>query len=548
MDRKTKAVIISIAANSFLALLKYILSLLTGSLALLADAYHSTSDIVVSILVLIGIRVSAREKISSVLKINIENGIAIIISFFIFFAAYTIFNEALTKSIEAMRFLPFAIIGTLVCIVICYLLSAYKINVGEATHSPSMIADGHHSRTDMYSSIVVLVALVGHMIGLRLDTPAALLIALLIVSIGIDLFWSSLKTIFSNTPFTYLPFTFRRFPIFESVKQGLFNALSKYQKRVIRVGLLLVVIVYITTGFYFVQPNEDAIVYRFGHMVREKIHPGLHYAIPFPFERVTIVATREIHRTEIGFRTRKQILEEPDAYLWQVAQEVGKYEKRYDEALMITGDMNVLEVDLVIQFQINDLKEYLHTSQTPDDLLKNMGESAVRNIMASENIENLLTEKRTDTERKIQTTLEGYLEKYALGIKVLNVSIHNIHPPSDVVPIFRSVINAKEDLERFIHEAEAEYSEKVIEAEETAIQMRKEANAYSTERTNHASGEGQRFVHQSNAMRYSRSVNETRIYLEAVEDILKDRDKYIITSPTQGSVLDLRSVFNQNIE
>lgn len=548
MNRKTKATLVSIVVNIFLALLKYLLAILTGSLALLADAYHSASDIVVSILVFIGIKVSDREKISSVLGIAIENGVAIIISLFIFFAAYTIFKEVFTKGIITIKFLPLAIIWTIVSIVVCYLLSSYKINIGKATNSPSLIADGHHSRTDMYSSIVVLVALVGYMIGLRLDAPAAIVIALFIVSVGVEIFWSSIKTISSKTPFKFSPLTLRRFSSLEFLRAKLLHVLSKHKRAVLKITPFGIVIIYLSTGFYIVGPGEEAIVQRFGSLVRNKILPGIHYAVPRPFERVTILSTGEIRRIEIGFRTRKEVIEEPDAYLWQVTHEIGKYEKRYDEALMVTGDMNIVDADLVIQYQIEKPKEYLFKSELPEELVRSMGESAVRKIVASENIENLLTQKRADIENTIKTTLENYLKKYEMGVRILRVAIHEIHPPLDVVPAFRSVINAREDLERFIHEAEAEYNEKVPEAQADAIQMIEESRAYLIEKPNYALGKGQRFTDQYKIFRRSPEVNKTRLYLETVEDVLQDVDKYIIISPTRGSILDLRTMFKQSKE
>lgn len=540
MNIKVKAATISIVVNVFLSLLKLFLALLTGSLALLADAYHSASDIVVSILVFVGIKISDRERTSTTLRISIENGLAIVISLFIFFAAYTVFVEAITRSITVIKFLPLAILGTIIGIITCYLLSSYKIHVGKLTKSPSLVADGYHSRTDMYSSVVVLVALVGYMIGLRIDAPAAIIIVFFIASVGVELFGSSIKTLLNKVPFTFTPLHLQRFPFLINFKQKFLQAFTRYKKPIFRIAFSCIVVGYMLTGFYMVGPGEEAVVQRFGSLARQKIKSGLHYALPRPFEKATILSTYEIHRVEIGFRTRKKVLEEPEAYLWQITHEIGKYEKRYDEALMITGDMNIVDADLVIQYQVENPKEYLFNSENPEKLIRVTAENATRQIVASENIDDLLTEKRSVIENMIKKSIEDNLKDYGVGIQLLCVSIHEIHPPLDVVPAFRSVINAKEDKERFIHEAEAEFNEKIPEVEAEATEMIEKSKAYLVEKPNYALGVSQRFTKQSKSHKKSPEVSGIRLYLETVENVLLDVNKYIIVAPGRRGVLDLR--------
>ena len=178
-DRKSTTALISIGINVLLILLKLFLAVLSGSLALLADAFHSGSDLFVSILVFVGIRVSGKKTIPSPLRIRIENIIAIIISIIICYSAYAIFRKALGVTTVEIKMLPIAILGTFISIITSYFLYRYEVHVGRAENSPSLVADGEHSRTDMYTSLAVLIGLIGHMMGFRLDPIAAIIVAFL---------------------------------------------------------------------------------------------------------------------------------------------------------------------------------------------------------------------------------------------------------------------------------------------------------------------------------------------------------------------------------
>ena len=207
---------------------------------------------------------------------------------------------------------------------------------------------------------------------------------------------------------------------------------------------------------------------------------------------------------------------------------------------MITGDMNIVDADLVIQYQVENPKEYLFNSENPERLLRVTAENATRQIVASENIDDLLTEKRSVIENMIKKSIEDNLKDYGVGIQLLCVSVHEIHPPLDVVPAFRSVINAKEDKERFIHGAEAEFNEKIPEVEAEATEMIEKSKAYLVEKPNYALGLSQRFTKQSKSHKNSPEVSEIRLYLETVENVLPDVNKYIIMAPGRRGVLDLR--------
>lgn len=543
MNRKSRAALISIICNCLLFGFKFFLAFITGSLALLADAYHSASDIVVSFLVFLGIKISDRKRISSVLRIGIENGLVIVISFLIFFAAYTIFKEAIGKMFISIDYLPFALIGTLFNIFVIHLLANYKIKVGKETKSASLEADGYHSRTDVYSSIVVLIALLGYMIGLKLDEPAAIIIALIIVSIGVELITGAIKTILTKTPLKFTPLRIKKLGFLLKPWTVMKNFVVLKRNAILATLFITFFIIYFSSGIYIITPGEIAIEQRWGAIIEQNIKSGIYYHLPAPIERVNITSTSNIERIEIGFRTREKYEVEPDAYLWQVTHELGKYEKLYDEALMVTGGKNIVDMDAVIHYRIKYPEDYIFSVETPEELIRASTETAIRTVVAGEKIDDLLTTERSFIEDSIKSLIEKKVTDYNAGIEIMKVIIHEVHPPLDVVPAFRSIINAKEDRVRFIHEAESEYNEKIPDAEALASELVEDAHAYIDEKYAYAYGRSSAFIEKNRVYRKAPDITEFDLYFRLAGDVLKDIDKFIVISPASKEILDLRPVF-----
>ncbi|MBL7203721.1 MAG: FtsH protease activity modulator HflK, partial [Desulfobacteraceae bacterium] len=475
LDRKSAAVLVSMGTNTFLVLLKVLLSMLSGSLALLADAIHSGSDILVDALVLVGIRVSGKKTIPSPLRTRIENSIAIIISIVIWYSAYAIFRKALGEKIIEIKMLPIAILGTFISIITSYFLSRYKIHVGRTTNSPSLVADGEHSRTDMYSSIAVLIGLTGYMMGFRLDPIAAIVVGVLIIKVGLDIFQSGIRSLLTTTSPQFIALQLEKIPLVNKIGFAKYSRkIALHRRKAIWGTIILLIVAYLLTGLYMVRPGEEAIVQRFGRIVEQGVMPGIHYRLPFPFEQAITINTKRINRVEIGFRTRETFDDEPDAYLWETRHIKGRYEKQYDEALMLTGDQNILDVWLVVQYRIRDMVSYLFKVDSPQILLKGVSEAAVRYLIAKEGLDNLLTKKRHWVEDEIRKTLQGFLDTYGFGIQVTNVAIPVIHPPIEVVPAFRSVASASEDKERYKREAESYFNRIVPRARADASRVLEE--------------------------------------------------------------------------
>jgi len=260
----------------------------------------------------------------------------------------------------------------------------------------------------------------------------------------------------------------------------------------------------------------------------------------FPFEQAITINTKRINRVEIGFRTREAFDDEPDAYLWETRHIKGRYEKEYDEALMLTGDQNIVDVWLVVQYRIRDMVDYLLRVDDPRILMRGVSEAAVRYLIAKEDIDTLLTSKRHWIEIEVKKTLQEFLDIYDFGIEVTKVAIPVIHPPIEVVPVFRSITSASEDKERYIREAESYLNRIVPLARADAATTLEKARAYRIAKVNRAKGEARRFAEQLDQFRHSRDISMTRIYLETMENVLPGINKFILTPGASNDVLDLR--------
>jgi HflK protein len=379
------------------------------------------------------------------------------------------------------------------------------------------------------------------MMGFSLDPIAAIIVGFLIIIVGIEIFQSGMRSLVTATSLQFIALRLESIPYLNKIDYvGFYKKMAPHRRILITVTIFFAIGAYLSTGLYVVRPGERAIVQRFGEIVKQGIMPGLHYRLPQPFERTTKLNTQRINRIEIGFRTREIFEEEPEAYLWETRHVKGKYEKRYEEALMLTGDQNIVDVWLVVQYRVKQIVDYLFRVDAPEILIKGGAEATIRFLIAKEDIDILLTRKRHWIEEEIKTNLQGLLDAFGFGIEVTDVLIPVIHPPIEVVPAFRSVASANEDKDRYKREAESYYNRIVPKARADAARVIEEARAYKVSQINKADGEANRFLKKLERYEDSRDITKTRVYLETMEKVLPGVNKFILTPGTSKDILDLR--------
>ncbi len=288
--------------------------------------------------------------------------------------------------------------------------------------------------------------------------------------------------------------------------------------------IIIVATLWLGSGFYRVLPDEQGVVIRFGKYVTQT-QPGLHYHIPFPVERVLTPKVTKVNRIDVGYRS---------------AADTGRAASVNDvpeESLMLTGDENIVDIDYSVFWVIKDAGKFLFNIQDPEDTVKSVAETAMREIIAKNNIQSILTEGRAQIEVDTQTIMQEILDNYDSGIQITQVQTQKADPPGEVIDAFRDVQAAKADKERQQNEAEAYANDVIPRARGEAAQIVQKAEGYKKEVVALAEGEASRFNAIYNEYRKARSVTQERMYLETMEKVLADINKIIIDKKSGGGVV-----------
>ena len=275
------------------------------------------------------------------------------------------------------------------------------------------------------------------------------------------------------------------------------------------------------SGFYRVQPDEQGVVLRFGEWVRTA-PPGLNYHLPGPIESVLTPKVTRVNRIEVGLRS--------------VGEGARSLPVRDipEESLMLTGDENIVDVDFTVFWLIKDAGQFLFNIRNPEATVKLSAESAMREVIGQTPILSALTEGRTEIEEATLLRVQQLLDSYGAGIEVRRVQLLKVDPPGPVIDAFVDVQRARADLERLRNEAEAYRNDILPRARGEAEKMVQGANAYREQITNKSQGEAQRFLKVLQSYRLAKEVTTQRIYLETMEEVFRGMNKVIIDSSAKG--------------
>jgi Cu+-exporting ATPase len=311
--------------------------------------------------------------------------------------------------------------------------------------------------------------------------------------------------------------------------------LEDHRAQIIRCGLVTLPLLYLSSGVTIIGPDELGVVQRFGQKLATPLGPGLDYRIPWPVERVTRLKPHRIQVAEIGFRTLAPAgSTEPAVYEWNLQHRSGRYEKRADESLMLTGDENLIEVNAVVQYAVGSPETFLFSTTDPHNVIRTAAESVLRLLLGQASLEAALTTGRSEIERQAKGLMQSRLDTYQSGLRVVAVQLQDVHPSVEVVDAFRNVASAFEEKNTLINQAEAYRNEQLELARGQALARLAEAAGYTTDRANRAAGDAERFNQAVEAFRRARGVTETRLYLETIEQVLAGKKKMIVDSSKFG--------------
>lgn len=280
---------------------------------------------------------------------------------------------------------------------------------------------------------------------------------------------------------------------------------------------LAALIVWVWTGVYSVEPNEQAVVMRFGKWI-ESTGPGLHWHLPYPIESAEVRGVTNEVQVEIGSRTQTS------------RNGTRRTIQALDESLMLTGDENIVDIKFNVVWRIKDLGQYLFKLSDPDGTVKAVAESVMREMVGQKEITPIITTARLQLEQESLSLIQDTLDNYEAGIDIVRVQIIESEAPEQVKDSFLDVQRAEADQQTLINQAEAYRNKAVPEARGAAEQLIQEARGYQAITVADAEGKAARFTSVYDEYKLAKEVTKKRIYLETMEGILQGMDKTIIDS------------------
>ena len=280
------------------------------------------------------------------------------------------------------------------------------------------------------------------------------------------------------------------------------------------------VVLWLLTGIYVVGPDEVGVVQTLGKYSRAA-QSGLNYHFPYPIEKVSTPKVTEVKRIEIGFRT------------------VGKnqYQTISRESLMLTGDENIVDAEMIVQYRIKDPVAYTFNFIEPELTVRQASEASLRTVGGRHNIDEALTSGKFMIQEEAKELIQNILDKYNTGILVVAVQLQDVSPPEQVISAFKDVASAKEDKNRMVNQAEGYRNDVIPKARGEAQAQIREAEGYKEARIARAEGDVSKFNAVLKEYRKSKEVTETRLFLETAEEILSNREKIIVPDGKEGSNL-----------
>jgi len=554
LSKPEKIALGAIALNFFLTVIKFILAGISGSLALLAEAFHSFADIGSSGAVFLAIRLEKTPP-SPELKgwkkffyTYPQLKVAFAIGIFLLLVSVAVFRRVFRPEPIVVRYPLFTALVMLGLALASYLLSRFERVVGERESSLALIADGHHALVDMFGSLLVASGLFGEALNLRLDRPVAFIISLFIALQALNVFvvairdWRKKEESASYRYPQYLIDFFQKqlpekrnqFMLSLAKKLKFSGSESEQIKRAenlsVLVVLLLIILLWFLSGIYFVAPYQKAVVERLGSplKVQPPIGAGIHYALPFPIDRVRKIDALRVRRTVIG----TEVSPESRMLLWTNIHYLREHN-------VLTGDRIFVDCGLVVHWRISDPYQYLYGNANPERLLESVAYQALLKEFAQKDFFQILIYQRRELEEKLFEEIRKAMKQGKSGIEVLAVDLRDIHPPTTVAPDFEEVVSAMVDYQTFINQAIGYENGLIPRTRGEAIGMLNQAKANRALRVLQMKGEKERLRLNHRSYKFSPFIYKPVVWLEAVEQVLAGKEKYLVPPEAAEGALEL---------
>lgn len=566
LDLKVKTAAAAMALNTMLTAIKFLLYLFSGSMAILAETWHSFSDIATSLLVFIAIRRSSVKARELEVKGSIDDAknhpqqfsskMELLISCSIGLLLIVVAVSLISKCIQSET-LPIenALASGLIFLVFSigsFFIYRLETRIGKKEGSIGLVSDGMHARADMTASLLTGFSLIVYSMGLNLDRWVAGLIALFILSFALETminvalvyFRKESEHLFRYRSFQIIALLFDKdsmekttstIKTFLEKKLGHTKIRKVTYKAIIYLPVIALLIVYLSTAIFKVELREQAVIERFGKplSLKEPVSPGLHLKLPWPLDRVQKVKTAYIEELNIGNITDKQTR----ALIWT--------RKHGTEEPFLSGDNNFFYPYIVLHYRTKDIFQYLYKNTDAKVLLNEVAHRVATVLFANEAFYNIAVTHRKRLELEMLEKLQENLDELKSGIELLAVNLKDIHPPISIADSFERVIAGYQEKQRIINNALG-YQNKVLpESRGKAVREQEAAESYIIDRKKKAEGNAARFSLSLPRYKQEKQITMSRIYLKTLQEILRDKTKIVI-EPGSGEPeiwMDFESFF-----
>ncbi len=287
--------------------------------------------------------------------------------------------------------------------------------------------------------------------------------------------------------------------------------------------VLAVLVVWLLSGFYVVQQAERAVVLRFGKL-QEVTEGGLHWHLPYPIERVEKVNVQNVFAIEVGYRSNER---------------TGRVTHVPKEALMLTQDENIVDIEFAVQYRIKDPAAYLFHVKNPEVTIAEVTESSIREVVGKSTLDHVITEGRVDVANRTQGLLQEILDRYRSGIFITTAKMQKAQPPEQVKAAFDDAVKAREDEQRFKNAAQAYANDIIPRARGAAARIVQQGEGYKASVIARAEGEARRFVLVAREFEKAPNVTRQRLYLETMEEVLGNTSKVFVDQKGGANILYL---------
>lgn len=533
-DGKTRTAVIAATANVILTSVKFALYYFSGSMAILAEAWHSFADIATSVLVLIAVLASRKSDPEDVHVGKLELFSSLLIGIMLLTVSLNLGWRCFSSQPGKI---DNALVAGLIFIAFStgsYMVSVIETRVGRKEGSPGLLADGMHARADMTASLLTGISLIIYHMGLNIDRAAAGIIAFFIFVFALETIINAalaFKSRDEDTLFGYRSFRIISFVTDREQLAAALGHLCAFTGRIFPAGwvrkaakgllyglILLAVSAYLSTAFISVGVNEQAIIERLGRPVSldKPLQPGLHLKLPWPFDRAMRVDVTSIRSMNIGNTGDC----DAKALLWT--------KDHGSEYAFISGDDTIFYPSIILHYRIKNIAEYLYNNYDGVELANQLAHRIATELFARVSFNDVTVVKRSALEQEILKSMQCELDALHSGIEILNVSFKDIHPPIMVAGSFEEVIAGYQEKQRIINNAHA-YRNKVLpKARGEAVTSLEKARAYITDRRLRSQGDSERFVMAQPSTAMQRRAAKSHTYFQVMQNSLKHKTIYIL--------------------